>query len=261
MKHRIISFMLLVVLLSFFSTIHAQQPERQIPPQKQNQLQRGGPQVATDKKQQNNTSQKYTALPLSTLSLKDTKDWLREKITSYAGATFAQGNITFSYRYDAVRFERNTLTFNVTTRATIPDWYKAKNNVNYPGLTEIRMDNSVTFELFDIDPANIKVNKLPDGKSFGVVLNTLGGKTKIFTKSKIHTNLQTCPVRAQDLYMIFRDNTLDTSDAHGRLTVIFPDEEIANRVANAFIHAVSLAQAETEPFKTDPDNKKKNSTR
>jgi len=248
-KHITISFMLIVFLTSFFSTIYAQQPEKQIsPPQKQRQSKRTAQQPAAGEKQQNKT-----------LALNETKDWLTEKINGYAGVTSSQGNTTFSYRYNSVVFDRNnTFRFSETTRTIIPGWYKAKTNANYMGTNDITSTNEITLALRDIDSSNIKVSKLPDGKSFGVVIHTVSGKKKIFVKSTSTSNLNTYPAKSQDFFPMFQNADGNASIACNRLTLVFPDEEIANQVANAFMHAVNLSMDEYEPFITSADNSRKN---
>jgi hypothetical protein len=252
MKHIAIPFMLIAILNSPFSTILAQQPKKQVSsPQKQDQRQRAVQKSDADKQS-----------PEKTLTLIETKDWLREKISGYAGATTGQGNATLSYRYNSVGFERNnTIRLSVTTKAAVPGMYQATTNANYVGTNIITSTNNVTLALRDIDPSKIKVNKLPDEKSFGVMLNTVDGKNKIFVKSSSSSNLKTYPAKPQELFPMFLNAGGDASGAFNKLTLIFPEKEIADQVANAFIHAVNLSLDESEPFVTNTDGSKKNGAR
>jgi hypothetical protein len=243
--------MLIVFPIISFSAIYAGEPEKHIlPGQKQNRPLQINIHFVADKKQQTDADQDDFSSE-SDLPLKETKDWITDKINTQAGATITQGNITYACRYSGVRFNDNTLMFKVSTKAEATGFYKSIKNANYTGKAETTSVNDVTLALSDIDPANIKLSKLPDGKTFGIILSTVNGKKKILIKSTINTKLKTYPRKPQELFPMFMNDNQDTSDIYNKLTLVFQDADVAKSVAKAFTHAINLSKGQKGPFETD----------
>jgi hypothetical protein len=249
MRIHLIAHWLVISLLAFSYCSYAQQPGNTKPAQKENRGQK------SDAKKSKNESDKKDDLPISDLSLQETKSYLHEKLAAYAGAASTVGNVTISYRYNSINFTNNTLKFNVIAKATVNSSFLDSNNAYYPGKSEISGNSEVSFSLSDIDAKSIKSTKLSGGKLYGVLLRTKDNKNRIFVKSTLHGELKLFP-RSIRSFPGFQNDKTETSDTCNNLTLVFPDEEIAKSVAAAFAHAVAWTKDGTDPFQPEKKDKK-----
>ncbi|HEX5733364.1 MAG TPA: hypothetical protein VF131_11070 [Blastocatellia bacterium] len=142
-------------------------------------------------------------------SLKETLDWLREKLEAEGG--FDDKDSKISTKFSSVMTEGCTLRYTMTTRFYSP--------VDRAAGTGGGKRREITFQLRDIDLSSIKVETWIGG-AYSVAVVTIDSKPKI--------------------------NLGDELSA--KTGVYFQEEEMAGRFAKALAHAIKLCQEKKEPF-------------
>jgi hypothetical protein len=153
---------------------------------------------------------------MSSPTLKETCDWLREKLMASAGGTFAPGGVASEEKYDEFKFEGCAVSFRSI--------FKIK------GKLPFEKDSQTSFSLSDIDPATVaffKVEKTPG--LLGVSMKTESGADKVTVKT---------------LSRAAGEGIKRTSS----ISITIPDEAIARRVAKAFQQASTLCRSRKEAF-------------
>jgi hypothetical protein len=148
-------------------------------------------------------------------SLKETLDWLKEKLNAYASFTETIANRDTVQKVDLVNFDECTLTYRY---------------IHKSASIGLEIQQKFIFSLGDIDPSKSTV----DGKDghFTLVLHALDCKPKI----KVETNAAfTGPLKEESKWI-----------AEARFP--FDSLEMADRVSKAFAHAINLCKSRKELF-------------
>ncbi|HKQ06198.1 MAG TPA: hypothetical protein VJ464_13770 [Blastocatellia bacterium] len=148
-------------------------------------------------------------------SLKETLDWLKEKLNAYASFTETIANRDAVQKVDLVSFDECTLTYKY---------------IHKSASVGLEIQQRFTFSLGDIDPSKSNI----DGKEghFTLVLHALDSKPKI----KVEMNATFAGPLKQESKWI----------ADARFP--FDSLEMADRVSKAFAHAINLCKSRKELF-------------
>jgi hypothetical protein len=169
-----------------------------------------------------NTSPPATAEP----DLEETLKWLRETIITSAflkdETTGTEERAYTDYKVESITFEGCTVKYKSLTSS----WWKTDRRI-----TEYTYE--VRAKLADLDPQAIRVERpSPTKKKFYVLADTPNKEPKFPAHRE---NKGTPPTRVGD-------------NLTYQVSFTFGDEEIANRVTKALIHAVKLCSLKKEPF-------------
>lgn len=148
-------------------------------------------------------------------SLKETLDWLKEKLNAYASFTETVANRDAVQKVDLVNFDECTLTYRY---------------IHKSASIGLEIQRKFTFSLGDIDPSKLNI----EGKDghFTLVLHTVDNKPKI----KVEMNATFAgPLKEESKWI-----------ADTRFP--FDSLEMADRVSKAFAHAINLCKSHKELF-------------
>lgn len=165
--------------------------------------------LTTQEAAQNSSSQEKSP------TLKETLDWLKEKLTAYASFTETLANRDTVQKVDLVSFDGCTLNYRYVHRAAS---------------IGLELQQIITFSLGDIDPSKLKL----DGKDghFTLTLYTVDSKPKI--KVELKSSFAR-PLKEQSKW---------TDSAR----FPFDNLDMADRVSKAFLRAIDLCKGEKELF-------------
>lgn len=183
-------------------------------------------------------------------SLRETLDFIKGKLaSSNPSYTFIYTDITYhtyfyEFIYEPVNFDTPEL-----------EWKEVHSSVSRNTKLNFTSETKTTYiikvNLRDINPSSINVSKcesnsnrtdgLYSGTCFNIVMDTYNSEKKIThrqvkkTRHRSYTN----------------ENSVDNSEERwvgSELSIKFPEEGTANRVAKALAHAVTLAGGRKEAF-------------
>jgi hypothetical protein len=170
-------------------------------------------------------------------SLKETFDFLREKIKAYAYyKAVANDGTLVEYRAEDVQFDGCAMTLRDVQVLTVNDQAAGT------AFTIVNTVNGVDrMSLTDLDVQQVAV-KAPESMTpvtTGVLISLL----TINKQKLIHSHSETHG------YSSVSGSRNYANDADRYSTQIyFTDKDMANRIANAFVHAIGLCAAKKEPF-------------
>jgi hypothetical protein len=170
-------------------------------------------------------------------SLKETFDFLREKIKAYAYYKAVTNDCTLvDYRAEDVQFDGCAMTLRDVQVLTVNDQAAGT------AFTIVNTVNGVDkMSLTDMDAQQVAV-KVPESMTpvttgFLISLLTINKQKLIHSHSETH---------GYSSVSGSRNYTADTDRYSTQ--IYFTDKDMANRIANAFVHAIGLCAAKKEPF-------------
>jgi hypothetical protein len=176
---------------------------------------------------QRNTSQNTQRR--STPSLKETLDWLKEKLTE-AGYTNAKSSASSKdidmERIEGVRYEGCNIS------------YKEISVMGNPEVFQSTFVSAIELPLKEIDPLAVKIHPTT-------------GKNQIYVL-KLYSLKRRSKFKVGRTTIFIKYGTPSSEPGEiaytSEIWLRFEEQEMANRVAKAFIHAIKSCQAVKEPF-------------
>ena len=169
---------------------------------------------------QNAMAQQRVERQENTPSLEETLKWIKDKLLKEAIYPTGRGS---TYRVDSVNFDGCSIRINDSVTGGSVQTY-----------------GSYWAHLADLDPVDVWIYRIGgyNPYKYTINFNTIG------KKPKVRTTLKTVVVENDG-----REVSRTDDDTASVLNLSFPDEEIRNRVARAFVHAIRLCGgSKKEPF-------------
>ena len=154
-------------------------------------------------------------------SLDESTKWISEKVLAMAGGKSEKDGSSFRLEYTEFKFDRCSLLFKTAFTGN-------------KGLAKMMGIMTETYlVLGDLDPEKITVLKV--GDAYQVKLLAANGQRKIVVKTETEIPALPGPPTTQ-------------SESKAETLVVFNDAQMAERIAKAFTHAVTLCRKQKEPF-------------
>jgi len=187
--------------------------------------------------QEQRPAQKAQSLPTEEkkLSLKETTDFLKEKIVANAfyehTSDAADGKVIIDFRVEDVQIDGCALTIKT---AETSSFKPSEPPFNGPRGTTNDLDK---IELTDLDAKRVTVTEF-QGSGFVLKMGTIDDRKSVHHHFEKKDYRSTGEMTTQ----FVADESLPT------IHILFTDKDMANRIANAFVHAIGLCSTKKEPF-------------